>query len=326
MRAVVLDSYGGPEVLTLREVPDPVPGPEEVLIDVVATAVNRADLLQRMGLYPGPPMVDEIPGLEFAGVVAAIGSRVLDTAEGDAVMGIVAGGAYAERLVTHERTLLPLPSTVPLADAAAIPEVFLTAFDALVVQGGLTAGRTALVHAGASGVGTAAIQIAAAIGARIVVTASTEKVGACRDLGADLAVDYRSEDFVEATLEHTVGRGVDVILDVIGGEYVARNLECLSPGGTIIQVGVMGGGKATVNVGELLRKRARLVGTVLRSRPIEEKIALARRAHTELMAHFERGAMSPVIDSRYPLEQVADAHRRMAANENVGKIVLDVMH
>ncbi len=293
---------------------------------MVATAVNRADLLQRMGLYPGPPMVDEIPGLEFAGVVAAIGSRVLDTAEGDAVMGIVAGGAYAERLVTHERTLLPLPSTVPLADAAAIPEVFLTAFDALVVQGGLTAGRTALVHAGASGVGTAAIQIAAAIGARIVVTASTEKVGACRDLGADLAVDYRSEDFVEATLEHTVGRGVDVILDVIGGEYVARNLECLSPGGTIIQVGVMGGGKATVNVGELLRKRARLVGTVLRSRPIEEKIALARRAHTELMAHFERGAMSPVIDSRYPLEQVADAHRRMAANENVGKIVLDVMH
>lgn len=325
MRAVVLDSYGGPEVLTLREVPDPDPGPEEVLIDVVATAVNRADLLQRMGLYPGPPMVDEIPGLEFAGVVAAVGSRVLDTAEGDAVMGIVAGGAYAERLVTHERTLLPLPSTVPLADAAAIPEVFLTAFDALVVQGGLTAGRTALVHAGASGVGTAAIQIATAIGARIVVTASTEKVAACRDLGADLAVDYRSEDFVEATLEHTVGRGVDVVLDVIGGEYVARNLECLSPGGTIIQVGVMGGGKTTVNVGELLRKRARLVGTVLRSRPIEEKIALARRAHTELMPHFERGAMSPVIDSRYPLEQVADAHRRMAANENVGKIVLDVM-
>lgn len=325
MRAVVLDSYGGPEVLTIREVPDPEPGPEEVLVDVVATAVNRADLLQRMGLYPGPPMVDEIPGLEFAGVVASVGSRVLDAAEGDAVMGIVAGGSYAERLVTHERTLLPLPSTVPLADAAAIPEVFLTAYDALVLQGGLTAGRTALVHAGASGVGTAAIQIAGAIGARVVVTASTDKVEACRELGADLAVDYRKDDFVEATMEHTLGRGVDVVLDVIGGDYVARNLECLSPGGTIVQVGVMGGGKATINVGELLRKRARLVGTVLRSRPIEEKIVLARRARTELLPYFERGAMAPVIDSRFTLDDVAAAHRRMAANENVGKILLDVM-
>jgi len=325
MRAVVLDSYGGPEVLTIREVPDPVPGPDEVLVDVVATAVNRADLLQRMGLYPGPPMVDEIPGLEFAGVIAAVGSRVLDAAEGDAVMGIVAGASYAERLVAHERTLLPLPSTVALADAAAIPEVFLTAYDALVVQGGLTTGRTALVHAGASGVGTAAIQIASAIGARVVVTASTDKVGRCRDLGADLAVDYRNDDFVEATLEHTLGRGVDVILDVVGGDYVARNLECLSPGGTIIQVGVMGGGRTKLDVGELLRKRARLIGTTLRSRPIEEKITLARRARTEMLPHFERGAMVPVIDSRYPLDEVADAHRRMASNENVGKIVLDVM-
>lgn len=325
MRAVVLESYGGPEVLTLRDVPDPEPGPEEVLIDVVSTALNRADILQRMGLYPGPPMLFEIPGLEFAGVVAGVGDRVVDAREGDAVMGIVGGGAYAERLVTHERTLLPVPSTVPLADAGALPEVFLTAFDALVVQGGLTAGRTALVHAGGSGVGTASIQIAGAIGATIIVTASTDKVSRCRELGADLAVDYTSDDFVEKVMEFTIGRGVDVIIDVIGGEYVGRNIDCLSTGGRIIQVGVMGGGKATVNVGEVLRKRAHLIGTTLRSRPIEEKIALARRARVELMPHFESGHLSPVIDCRYPLDEIADAHERMAANLNVGKIVIDVM-
>ena len=192
MRAVVLESYGGPEVLTLRDVPDPVPGAEEVLVDVAATAVNRADLLQRMGLYPGPPMAHEIPGLEFAGTVASVGERVTAVSVGDPVMGIVGGGAYAERLAVHERQLLSVPDAVGLPDAGAVPEVFITAYDALVLQGGLTAGGWALVHAGASGVGTAAIQLVHAVGARVVVTCSAAKVAACRELGADVVVDYGS--------------------------------------------------------------------------------------------------------------------------------------
>jgi putative PIG3 family NAD(P)H quinone oxidoreductase len=324
VRAVVLDEYGGPEVLTIREVPDPAPGAEEVLVDVAATALNRADLLQRMGLYPGPPMEHEIPGMEFAGTVSAVGERVTSTSIGDRVMGIVAGGAYAERLVTHERMLIAVPDRLPLADAAAVPEVFITAFDALVAQGGLTAGRTALVHAGASGVGTAAIQIATAIGAEVLVTASAGKLDACRELGADLAVDYRSEDFVDAVRGHTGGRGVDVVLDVIGGDYVARDVACCATGARIIQVGVMGAGSAEVPVGTMLMKRVSLIGTTLRHRPIEEKIAITRRFATEMGGFLADGTLRPVIDSRYPLDAVADAHTHMASNANVGKIVLDV--
>jgi NADPH:quinone reductase len=324
MRAVVLESYGGVEALTIREVPDPVPGPDEVLVDVTATALNRADLLQRMGLYPGPKMEHEIPGMEFAGTVAAIGERVTNAAVGDQVMGIVAGGSYAERLVTHERMLMPVPSSIALADAAAVPEVFITAFDALVAQGGLTAGRTALVHAGASGVGTASIQIAKAIGATIIVTASAGKVDACRELGADLVVDYGSEDFADAVKRSTGGRGVDVVLDVIGGDYVARNIACCATGGRIIQVGVMGSGAAEVNVGALLMKRASITGTTLRLRPLEEKIAITRRFATEMGGFLADGTLRPVIDSRYPLDAVAEAHTHMASNANVGKIVLDV--
>ncbi|HKY16478.1 MAG TPA: zinc-binding dehydrogenase, partial [Microthrixaceae bacterium] len=228
MRAIVLNGHGGPDVLELRDVPDPVPGPDEVLVDVTATALNRADLLQRIGLYPGPPMEHEIPGMEFSGHVAALGERVRSVEVGSPVMGIVGGGSYAERLVTHERMLIRVPDRVPVDDAAAIPEVFITAFDALVAQGGLTPGRVALVHAGGSGVGTAAIQIARAIGARVVVTASTDKVEACRELGADLAVDYRNDDFVAAVRSFTGGAGVDVVLDVIGGDYVGRNIDCLA--------------------------------------------------------------------------------------------------
>jgi NADPH:quinone reductase len=324
MRAVVLDSYGGPEVLTLRDVPDPRPGPDEVLVDVVATALNRADLLQRLGRYPGPPMAHEIPGMEFAGVVAEVGDRVTAVTVGDEVMGIVGGGSYAERLVTHERQLLPVPSSVGLADAAAIPEVWITAHDALVVQGGLTVGRTALVHAGASGVGTAAIQICRAMGARVVVTASAGKVEACRALGADLAVDYGSDDFVAAVGGLTAGRGVDVVLDVVGGDYLARNLQCLRTGGTIVQVGVMGDAMATFPLGLLLPKRARLVGTVLRARPLEEKIDATRRFAEEVLPLFDAGVARPVIDRRYDLADIAAAHRHMEANANVGKIVIDV--
>jgi putative PIG3 family NAD(P)H quinone oxidoreductase len=324
MRAVVLEEKGGPEVLTLREVPDPEPGPEELLVDVVATALNRADLLQRRGLYPGPPMAHEIPGLEFAGRVAAVGERVTAHAVGDPVMGIVGGGAYASRLVTHERQALAVPESVGPADAAAVPEVFITAWDALVLQGGLTSGRVALVHAGASGVGTAAIQIARAIGARVVVTASAGKVAACRELGADLAVDYGTDDFVEAARAVTGGRGVDTVLDVVGGDYLRRNLEALAVGGRIVQVGTMGDGTATFPLGLMQPKRATLVGTVLRARPLEEKIAVTQRFGRELLPLFDQGILRPVIDRRYPLEAVADAHRHMEANANVGKIVLDV--
>ncbi len=325
MRAVVLDEYGGTEVLRIREVPDPVPGADEVLVDVASTALNRADLLQRMGLYPGPPMPYEIPGMEFSGIVASVGERVTSIAPGDQVMGIVGGGAYAERLVTHERMVLSVPESVGVADAAAIPETFITAFDALVAQGGLTSGRTALVHAGGSGVGTSAIQIAKAIGASIVVTASSSKVDGCRALGADLAIDYTSADFVAEVLEFTGGTGVDVVLDVIGGDYVNRNIECLATRGRIIQVGLMGGGNTKVAVGELLRKRAHLIGTTLRSRPLEEKIAITQRFGREMLPFFDRGALKVVIDSRYPFDAIADAHRHMEANTNFGKIVVDVM-
>lgn len=326
MRAVVLETYGGPEALAIREVPDPTPGPDEVLVDVVATALNRADLLQAMGLYPDPfPTGDhEIPGMEFSGRVAAVGERVRDASVGDEVMGIVAGGAYAERLVTHARQVLPIPSTVSLADAAAIPEVWITAWDALVLQGGLRPGDVALVHAGASGVGTAAIQLAKAAGATVAVTASTDKVAACRELGADLAVDYTSEDFVAAARELTGGRGADVVLDVIGGDYLDRNVDAAAVGGRIVQVGVMGSGAASFGLGKLLPKRLHLMGTVLRPRPVEEKVAVTRRFGREVLPLFERGQARPVIDTRFALDDIAAAHRRMAANANVGKILVDV--
>jgi NADPH2:quinone reductase len=324
VKAIVLHEHGGPEVLRLDEAPDPEPGPEEVLVDVRATAVNRADLLQRLGLYPGPPAPLEIPGLEFAGTVAAAGPRVTRWSVGDEVMGVVSGGAYAERLVTHERAALPVPAAVGLADAAAIPEVFLTAWDALVVQGGLTAGRVALVHAGASGVGTAAIQVAGALRARVIVTCSAGKRAACEALGAERAVDYAAEDFAAVAKEVTGGRGVDVVLDVVGGDYLAGNVEALAVEGRIVQVGVMGGGMATFPLGALLPKRASLVGTVLRGRPIEQKIALTQRFEREVLPLFEAGTIRPVIDARLPLAEAAEAHRRLEANATVGKVLLDV--
>jgi len=240
------------------------------------------------------------------------------------VMGIVGGGAYAERIAVHERQLMAVPESVGVGNAAAIPEVWITAFDALVAQGGLTSGRTALVHAGGSGVGTAAIQIAKAIGARVIVTASAGKVDRCLALGADAAIDYAAEDFVVAAKELTGGHGPDVILDVIGGDYVDRDIAAVAVGGRIIQVGVMGGGVTSVNVGMLLPKRAALIGTVLRARPLEEKVAITRRFAAEILPLFDRGVVRPVIDRRYRLDAIAEAHAAMEANENVGKIVIDV--
>lgn len=325
MRAVVLREHGGPEVLVITESTDPVPGPEEVLVRVHATALNRADLLQRMGMYPNPfPADDEIPGLEFAGEVVSCGPRVLMWRPGDRVMGIVSGGAYAEKLVIHERQAMEVPAGMTWTDAAAIPEVFITAWDALVVQGGLTSGRWAMVHAGASGVGTAAIQICRAIGARVIVTCSAGKVQACRSLGADVVVDYGSQDFVEVAREATGGAGVDVVLDVIGGEYVEKNVAALAVKGRIIQVGVMAGKPLPFNIGLLLGKRATITGTVLRARPTEEKIAISRRFAAEMLPLFSTGALRPVVDSVYAFADVAEAQQRMASNANTGKIVLDL--
>jgi putative PIG3 family NAD(P)H quinone oxidoreductase len=322
MRAVVLKAHGGPEVLELEQVPDPEPGPEEVLVDVVATALNRADLVQRLGFYPGPPMTHEIPGLEFSGLVSAVGGRVVQWEPGDAVMGIVGGGAYAERVVTHERQAMAVPAVVGVENGAAIPEVFLTAWDALVLQGGLTAGRWALVHAGASGVGTAAIQVATAIGARVAVTCSSGKMASCRELGADLVLERSPNDWL-AELRERVAGGVTTVLDVVGGDEVDRNIDALATQGRIVQVGLMAGA-SHADLSKLMRKRAAVVGTVLRGRPIEEKIAVTQRFAAEMLPLFDRGALKPVIDRRFPMSAIADAHRYMESNANVGKILIDV--
>ena len=324
MRAVVLREHGGPEVLQIEDVPSPVPGPDQILVDVAHTALNRADTLQRMGGYPDPRGLDvEIPGLEYAGTVAAVGADVTGWSVGDRVMGIEAGGCYAEQIVTHARQALPVPANVDLADAAAIAEVFLTAWDALVVQGGLTSGRWALVHAGASGVGTAAIQIAKGIGARIAVTCSAGKIDACRELGADVVIERSPNDWL-SELKAAVPGGVDVVLDVVGGEEADRNMRAVAMDSTIVQVGLMGGGSAPVNMGLLLMKRITWIGTTLRARPVERKLELCQRFISEMLPLFDSGALVPVIDSRFAFADVADAHRHMESNASVGKILLDL--
>lgn len=333
MRAVLLEQYGGPEVNVVRDVPDPAPGPEEVLVDVVVSALNRADLLQRMGLYASPPLPGypdgagpgEVPGLEFAGRVREVGARVTSWKRGDQVMAVTGVGGFATATVAHERVLLPVPASVPLADAAAIPEVWVTAWDALWRQCGLRPGETALVHAGGSGVGTAAIQLCCAIGARVVVTCSASKVARCEALGALKAVDYRSEDFVAVTKEVTGGAGADVILDVVGGDYLDRNLDALAPRGRLIQVGVMNPGPATFALGKLLPKRATIMGTVLRSRPLEEKITVAQAFAREVLPGFDDGRFHPVIDRRYPLERIGEAQDYLAANDSFGKVLIDTV-
>jgi putative PIG3 family NAD(P)H quinone oxidoreductase len=329
MRAVVLTEYGGPEVLRVAEVDDPVPGPDEIVVAVEHSAVNRADVLQRLGRYrdPRPSTGPEIPGLEYVGTVAAFGPRVTEWAVGDAVMGIESGGCYAEMLATHARQAMPVPSGLDRRDAAAVPEVFITAWDALVLQGGLTSGRWALVHAGASGVGTAAIQVAKALGASIAVTCSAGKAQRCADLGADIVLARSPADWLgplQAALQERGVDGVDVVLDVVGGDEADRNLAAVRPRGSIVQVGLLGGGSATVNLGALLAKRVTWIGTLLRSRPPEEKIAVSRRFAAEVLPLFTAGRLHPVIDRRFPLDDAAEAHRVMEADANVGKLVLDI--
>jgi len=335
MRAIVLTEFGEPEVLRVTDVPVPSPAADEVLVRVHATALNRADLLQRRGLYPNPfPGAYDIPGMEFAGeVVTAPASAATATPArfkpGDHVMGIVSGGGYAEYVVIPAAQAMRTPHGMSLADAAAIPEGFITAWDALVLQGGLKPGGTALVHAGASGVGTAAIQICRAMGARIIVTCSgarggVDKVQACRDLGASLVVDYTTQDFVKEVADFTQGRGVEVVLDVIGGDYTVRNVACLALRGRIIQVGTMAGPSKDFNVASLMGKRASIIGTVLRPRPKEEKIAVSQAFAEALLPDFDAGVLKPIIDKRFTLDQIVEAHRHMEANANVGKIVVTI--
>jgi putative PIG3 family NAD(P)H quinone oxidoreductase len=328
MRAIVIREPGGPGVLEAREVPTPQPARGEVRVRVHATAVNRADLLQRQGLYPAPPGAPaDIPGLEFAGVVDALGEGVTDRAIGDRVFGITGGGAYAEQLVLHARELARMPAGMSFADAAAVPEVFVTAWDAMVDQGRLSAGETVLVHAAGSGVGTAAVQIGRAVGAHVVGTGRTrEKLERARALGLDEGDAIATSDgrFADAVLARTGGRGADVVLDLVGGAYVAEDLACVAQRGRIIVVGTMGGATAEVSLARLMHKRVELRGTVLRARPLEEKILAARSLERHLVPLFERGALRPVVDRVLPLERASEAHAAMHANGTFGKIVLTV--
>jgi putative PIG3 family NAD(P)H quinone oxidoreductase len=330
MRAIVITRPGGPEVLELREVALPECGPGQVRVRIRACAVNRADLLQRMGNYPAPPDAPaDIPGLELAGEVEAVGSGVTDLALGDRVFGVVGGGAYAEAVVVHARTLARIPAALDFTQAAAVPEAFITAYDAMVLQGELTAGEVVLVHAAGSGVGTAAVQIARAIGARAIGTARSEgKLESARALGMVAGVVPSTRDgapgFAARVKELTDGRGADVVLELVGGNYVPESLAALRDKGRLVLVGLLAGTRADVDLGLVLRRRLRVFGTVLRARPIEEKILAARVLEHRLAPLFASGALKPVIDRVLPLERAAEAHAYVGANEGFGKVVLTV--
>ncbi|HEX8796444.1 MAG TPA: NAD(P)H-quinone oxidoreductase [Polyangiaceae bacterium] len=326
MKAIVIREPGGPEVLELREVATPEPSRGEVRVRVRATAVNRADLLQRMGHYPAPPgWPKDIPGLEIAGEVDAVGDGVTELAAGDRVFGLVGGGGYAEQLVTHARTLARMPPDMSFADAAAIPEAFVTAWDAMVDQGGLAPGETALVHAVGSGVGTAGVQIAKAVGARVIGTARTpQKIGRARELGLEHGVVVEGAKFADEVLAQTGGTGVDVVLELVGGAYVAQDLVCLASKGRIVVVGTMAGAQTQIELGMLMFKRGIVRGTTLRARPLEEKILAAQSLQRHLVPLFASGALRPVVDRVFPLARAADAHRLMQKNDTFGKLVLEV--
>ena len=326
MRAAVVTKPGGPETFAVQDLPDPEPGPEEALVTVHASALNRADLLQRRGHYNPPPGIRaDVLGLEMAGVIARVGERVSAWQPGDRVMALLGGGGYASRVAVHERQLMPVPASLSFEQAAAIPEVFLTAFDALFLQCELVSGEAALIHAAGSGVGTAAIQLVTLAGCRSFGTAgSDEKLARAAELGLDVGVNYRSDDFAEVVAERTEGRGVDVILDVVGAPYWERNIASLAVRGRMVLVGTMGGGTLETNVGALMPKRLRVHGTVLRARPPEEKAALSQEFARRYLHHFATGWLVPVIDRVFPLEEVAEAHRYMESNANFGKIVLSI--
>jgi putative PIG3 family NAD(P)H quinone oxidoreductase len=321
----VVREAGGPEVLEWAEVPDPEPGPTEVVLDVAATAVNRADVLQRQGRYPPPPGAPQYLGLECAGVVRSVGAEVTGWSVGDVACALLAGGGYAEQVAVPAGQLMPVPAGLDLVAAATLPEAACTVWSNLVTVGGLRSGQTVLVHGGASGIGTIAIQVAVALGARVAVTAgSAAKLDRCRELGAEILVNYREQEFVGAVREQTDARGVDLVLDVMGGSYLPRNLQVVAPDGSIVVIGLQGGATAELSLGLLLAKRARVVGTTLRARPAEQKAAIVQDVVAQVWPLVAAGTVRPVVDRVLPLPQVSQAHRVLEAGEHVGKIALTV--
>ena len=324
MRCIEISTPGGPEVLTPVERPDPSAGDGELLIAVEAAGVNRPDILQRRGHYPPPPGASDIPGLEVAGTVAAIGHGVRDWQPGDRVCALVSGGGYATRCVAPAPQCLPIPAPLDFVAAAAIPETFFTVWTNVFDRGRLKAGESALFHGGASGIGTTAIQLACAHGARVFATAgSDQKCRAIEALGAERAINYRTEDFTAVVRELTGGRGVDLILDIVGADYLARNVAALATDGRLVEIGFMGGkSAAVVDLGDILRRRLTITGSTLRPRTVEEKSAIAEALRREVWPLLEAGRVKPVIYRTFPLDEAAAAHRLMESSEHIGKIVL----
>ncbi|MEV4491349.1 NAD(P)H-quinone oxidoreductase [Micromonospora coxensis] len=322
MRAMTIPEPGGPEALVWAEVPDPQPGPGEVVVDVRASAVNRADLLQRQGLYPPPPGAPAYPGLECSGVVGAVGDGVTGWEVGQEVCALLAGGGYAERVVVPAGQLLPVPAGVDLVDAAALPEVACTVWSNVVRLARLGSGETLLVHGGGSGIGTFAVQLGAALGATVVATARAAKHERLRELGAAHTVDYREQDFVEEVRRVTDGRGADVILDIMGASYLSRNVAALADGGRLVVIGMQGGRKAELDLAALLAKRASVAATALRSRPLDDKAEIVRGVREEVWPLVESGAVRPVVDRRLPMTDAAQAHRLVESSDHLGKVLL----
>lgn len=325
MIAIAIPKSGGPDVLVPERRAVPRPGPGEILVRVRAAGVNRPDVMQRKGLYPPPPGAPDIPGLEIAGEVAAVGEGAQRWKVGDAVTALVSGGGYAEYCVAHADHALPIPAGLSAVEAAALPETVFTVWTNLFDRGGLQRGETALVHGGTSGIGTTAIQLAKAFGATVIVTAgSDEKCEACRQLGADVAINYKTQEFVAETRNATGGKGANVILDMIAGEYVDRNYDAAAVDGRIVQIAVQGGPKATVSVTKLMLKRLTHTGSTLRARPVGEKARIARAVESQVWPLVATGRVRPVIYKTFPLSEAAAAHALMESSEHIGKIVLTV--
>ncbi len=325
MKAVVITEFGGPEVLQLQDVPDPVVGPGEVVVDVAATAVNRADLLQRAGHYPPPPGAPAWPGLECSGVISAVGAGVLHWNVGDEVCALLTGGGYAERVLVPTGQLLPVPAGVDLVSAAALPEVTCTVWSNVFMAAGLRPGELLLVHGGGSGIGTMAIQLAVQVGARVAVTAgSAEKLEACRGLGAEILINYRDQDFVAALQEATDGAGADVLLDIMGASYLGRNVRALATNGRLATIGMQGGSKGELDLGLLMSRRAAIIATTLRARPAEEKAAIVASVGEHVWPLLAAGTVHPVVSETLPLAQAGRAHQLMTESSHVGKILLTV--
>jgi tumor protein p53-inducible protein 3 len=326
MKAVLVKHPGGPEQLIIEEVPQPVTGAEELLVKVKATALNRADLLQRQGRYPPPPGSSDILGLEMSGVVEEVGKDCTGWKTGDEVFGLLPGGGYADYTVIHHRMAMRKPENLSFEDTAAIPEVFLTAFQALVWLGNLQKGESILIHAGASGVGTAAIQLAKHIGAKIIITAgSQEKIDACISLGADEGINYKKQNFQKPILQLTDQKGVNLILDFVGEPYWKLNLEVLATDGRLVILSTMGGAEISFfSLRQIMQKRATIMGSTLRNRPLSYKIKLTESFSSYALPLFKKRMIRPVIDTVFPWEKVQEAHRYMEENRNTGKIVLRV--